>query len=253
MYKYIFAILAVMFAVSSACSNSPWKTASPSVVKLPADLSAAELAFHEAKMMEIAQYAINETYHNNKIPNAIFTASIVHPNGTTICMDRNRGEDSSIRHGETQVILACSEKFKKNTWKGYYLYTTGESCPMCQAAIMWAGFDKVIYGTSVKTLYCELCMSQILVESNFINGYGYGLNDAGNVTLEIIGEVLTNVTTPQVFRNWCPGQGNETFWTIHPKCNSDYSPSCVNGSSILSTNFVFTFVAIMVIAISMLF
>jgi tRNA(Arg) A34 adenosine deaminase TadA len=35
---------------------------------------------------------------------------------------------------------------------GLTLYTNGEPCPMCAAAIRWAGFRECVYGTSLESL-----------------------------------------------------------------------------------------------------
>ena len=32
---------------------------------------------------------------------------------------------------------------------GCEIYTTGEPCPMCMAAILWANIDKVFYGCNI--------------------------------------------------------------------------------------------------------
>jgi tRNA(adenine34) deaminase len=35
---------------------------------------------------------------------------------------------------------------------GLVLYTTAESCPMCQAAILWSGIGTVVFGSSIRFL-----------------------------------------------------------------------------------------------------
>jgi tRNA(Arg) A34 adenosine deaminase TadA len=35
---------------------------------------------------------------------------------------------------------------------GLVLYTTAEPCPMCMAAILWAGIGTVVFGTDIPTL-----------------------------------------------------------------------------------------------------
>jgi tRNA(Arg) A34 adenosine deaminase TadA len=50
-------------------------------------------------------------------------------------------------HAEVRAIrLACRTVGRPNL-KGYTLYTTCEPCPMCMTAAMFAGLDRVVYGT----------------------------------------------------------------------------------------------------------
>ena len=37
-------------------------------------------------------------------------------------------------------------------WGRLTLYTTAEPCPMCMAAILWAGIPRVVFGTSIRQL-----------------------------------------------------------------------------------------------------
>lgn len=64
----------------------------------------------------------------------------------------NRTRESPTWHGEVDVInryaLSCAEPI----WPRLALYTTAEPCPMCQAAILWAGIPNVFFGTSIPTL-----------------------------------------------------------------------------------------------------
>ena len=52
-------------------------------------------------------------------------------------------------HGEMQAIRKASKKLKTFDLSGCELYTTGEPCPMCLGAILWARIDKVYYGSNV--------------------------------------------------------------------------------------------------------
>ena len=49
-------------------------------------------------------------------------------------------------HGEIMAIHKACKKLKTFDLTGCELYTTGEPCPMCLAAILWANIDKVYYG-----------------------------------------------------------------------------------------------------------
>lgn len=52
-------------------------------------------------------------------------------------------------HGEVMAIRAACKKLKTYDLSGCEIYTTGEPCPMCMAAILWANIDKVYYGCNV--------------------------------------------------------------------------------------------------------
>lgn len=53
-------------------------------------------------------------------------------------------------HGEVDAIRKAGRRLKTFDLSGCQLYTTGEPCPMCLAAIMWANIDKVYYGCTIK-------------------------------------------------------------------------------------------------------
>ena len=52
-------------------------------------------------------------------------------------------------HGE---IDAINHLPKAVAGRRLALYTTAEPCPMCMAAILWAGIEAVVFGTSIRTL-----------------------------------------------------------------------------------------------------
>lgn len=62
-------------------------------------------------------------------------------------------------HGEIPAINTCTAKFTEAgmtpteiyaAWGDMSLYTNAESCPMCAAAIRWAGFKEYGYGTTIE-------------------------------------------------------------------------------------------------------
>lgn len=53
-------------------------------------------------------------------------------------------------HGEMQAIRRACAKLGTHNLAGCELYTTGEPCPMCLGAILWANIDKVYYGCNIE-------------------------------------------------------------------------------------------------------
>lgn len=53
-------------------------------------------------------------------------------------------------HGEIEAIRKACKKLNNFSLSGCQLYTTGEPCPMCLSAIVWANIDKVYYGATLK-------------------------------------------------------------------------------------------------------
>lgn len=52
-------------------------------------------------------------------------------------------------HGEMMAIHSACKKLKTFDLSGCELYTTGEPCPMCMGAILWANVSKVYYGCNI--------------------------------------------------------------------------------------------------------
>ena len=52
-------------------------------------------------------------------------------------------------HGEMMAIHKACKKLNTFDLSGCEIYTTGEPCPMCLAAILWANISKVYYGCNI--------------------------------------------------------------------------------------------------------
>ncbi len=64
----------------------------------------------------------------------------------------NRSTVNPTWHGEIDAINALAGLNNPPAGERLVLYTTAEPCPMCQAAVLWAGIETVVFGTSIRTL-----------------------------------------------------------------------------------------------------
>ena len=56
----------------------------------------------------------------------------------------------STAHGEIMAIRDAEKNLNTYDLSGCVLYTTGEPCPMCLYAILWANIEKVYYGCTIE-------------------------------------------------------------------------------------------------------
>lgn len=52
-------------------------------------------------------------------------------------------------HGEMQAIRDACKGLSTHDLSGCVLYTTGEPCPMCLSACLWANIEKIYYGCTI--------------------------------------------------------------------------------------------------------
>jgi tRNA(Arg) A34 adenosine deaminase TadA len=59
-------------------------------------------------------------------------------------------DNDPTSHAEVRAIRLACRKLKRPNLHGYTLFTTCEPCPMCMTAALFAGVDRVVYGTVVR-------------------------------------------------------------------------------------------------------
>ncbi len=52
-------------------------------------------------------------------------------------------------HGEIDAIRNACKNLNTFDLSGADIYTTGEPCPMCLGAILWANINKIYYGCTI--------------------------------------------------------------------------------------------------------
>jgi len=77
--------------------------------------------------------------------------AVIVKDGEAVATGHNRvlKNNDSTCHGEIDAIRKAEEVLGTYDLSGCQLYTTGEPCPMCLAAILWANVEKVYYGCTI--------------------------------------------------------------------------------------------------------
>ena len=101
---------------------------------------------HEFFMRRAIELALN-------VPNVPFGALIVNRDTDEILAEGwNKTNINPTWHGEIDAINQLVLRQESLDTSKLVLYTTAEPCPMCQAAILWAGIGMVVFGTSIRFL-----------------------------------------------------------------------------------------------------
>ena len=116
-------------------------------------------------------------------PNAPFGAVLVDMvTQQAVATGLNQSASNPLLHGEI-VAINNYASLESRQWGKLTLFTTAEPCCMCQAAIIWAGIPRVVFGTSIATL-TELGWRQFSLSAQQVN-------DAATFSdCELIGGVL---------------------------------------------------------------
>ncbi len=77
-----------------------------------------------------------------------------------VAIGRNRSLESPVLHAEIVAIQSLMKQLGglggvgsgAGLLRDHALYTTAESCAMCMGAIIWTGFEEMVYGASIPHL-----------------------------------------------------------------------------------------------------
>lgn len=77
--------------------------------------------------------------------------SVIVKDGIAIAKEHNMVlcNHDATAHGEVSAIRNAGEILGTHDLSGCDIYTTGEPCPMCLCACMWANIRKVYYGCTI--------------------------------------------------------------------------------------------------------
>ena len=105
----------------------------------------------------------------------------------------NKGASNPTFHGEIVAINDYVARHGNRGWAQAILYTTGEPCPMCMSAMVWAAIGGVVWGTSIEQLR-RFGINQISIPATTVIGAAPFYHGG------ILGHVL-QAETDALFRN----------------------------------------------------
>ena len=91
-------------------------------------------------------------------------------------------DQDTTAHAEVNVIRKALKSVPGLSLKGYTLYSSSESCPMCSSAEIWSSVSRVVYGASIQQLI-DIGQPQISISSEAVIRSGF-------VDIELQGGVL---------------------------------------------------------------
>ena len=95
--------------------------------------------------------ALNEARKGIKAGHGGPFGAVIVKDGVVVAKGHNQvvKNNDPTCHGEIMAIHKACKKLGTFDLSGCEIYTTGEPCPMCMAAILWANIEKVFYGCNI--------------------------------------------------------------------------------------------------------
>ena len=99
--------------------------------------------------------AFKEAVRARERGNHAFGTLLVDADGTPVLAAQNSVvSDSDVTaHAEMNLIRAASRKFEPDQLRTFTLYASGEPCPMCAGAIVWANIRRIVFGLGMEAIY----------------------------------------------------------------------------------------------------
>jgi len=94
---------------------------------------------------EIMRELIRDAWNDKGI-----VAAVIDPAGRIISQDEATiwDDHDPTAHAEINAIRKACKTLKTDKLPGYWLYSTFEPCPLCASAIIWTGFEGVVYANN---------------------------------------------------------------------------------------------------------
>ena len=99
--------------------------------------------------------AFKEAERARERGNHAFGALLVDAQGAPVLAAQNSvvPDNDVTAHAEMNLMRAASRKFSPDQLKTFTLYASGEPCPMCAGAIVWANIRRVVFGLGMEAIY----------------------------------------------------------------------------------------------------
>ena len=143
--------------------------------------------------------AFKEAVRARERGNHAFGALLVDADGEPVLAAQNSVvSDSDVTaHAEMNLLRAASRKFEPDQLKTFTLYASGEPCPMCAGAIVWANIRRVVFGLGMKAIYRLFDADP---DAPALPMYATGVFSEAPWPMEVIGPMLEG-EAEQVFHN----------------------------------------------------
>ena len=121
--------------------------------------------------------AISEAYKGIRKNHGGPFGAVIVKDGKIIAKGHNRvvKKNDPTRHGEIDAIRKACRKLRTFDLSGCVLYTTGEPCPMCLCACMWANINKIYYACSLEDNsligFRDSNFESVIGNRDLMNGY----------------------------------------------------------------------------------
>lgn len=148
------------------------------MVELPEDEHYLRIAFREAERAR-------------ERGNHAFGALLVDAEGEPVLAAQNSvvTDDDVTAHAEMNLLRAASRKFEPDQLKTFTLYASGEPCPMCAGAIVWANIRRVVFGLGMEAIYQLFDADP---DAPALPMHAAGVFDQAPWPMEVIGPLLEN-------------------------------------------------------------
>ncbi len=103
-------------------------------------------------MNEFMKMAIDEAMNGIENGHGGPFGAVIVKDGEVIGRGHNRvvANNDPTCHGEMSAIRDACHNLSTFDLTGATIYTTGEPCPMCLGAILWANIDKIYFGCTIE-------------------------------------------------------------------------------------------------------